>query len=343
MNDNNANNKGGLKKVLIAVLIIAVVLVSIVGAVMMKNKKVDSKTLKQDTDQKTEKWQEGVISYNGKYYKYNSNIKSYLFMGIDKNGTVEETAAGGNAGQADVLFLLVQDKKNQTLSAIAINRNAMAEIGVYDINNQLVRKSVEQICLAHTYGDGKRMSGQYTVDAVEKLLYDIPISGYLAMNMDGITVLNDAIGGVEVQVMDSLIDASKGVNLTAGETKTLNGKEAYVYIRSRDVDVFNSASRRLDRQKQYVEAMINKVKTTNMSTSDASQIYDEIKDYTVTNMTIADFIMEIKDYNYSGQMYSLPGEMSEGANFEEFNVDAESLYQMIIDIFYEEVEAPSAK
>lgn len=56
MNDNNANNKGGLKKVLIAVLIIAVVLVSIVGAVMMKNKKVDSKTLKQDTEQKTEKW-----------------------------------------------------------------------------------------------------------------------------------------------------------------------------------------------------------------------------------------------------------------------------------------------
>ena len=60
-------------------------------------------------------------------------------------------------------------------------------------------------------------------------------------------------------------------------------------------------------------------------------------------MTIADFIMEIKDYNYSGQMYSLPGEMSEGANFEEFNVDAESLYQMIIDIFYEEVEAPSVE
>ena len=86
--------------------------------------------------------------------------------------------------------------------------------------------------------------------------------------------------------------------------------------------------------------MINKVKTTSMSASDASKIYDEISDYTVTNMTIADFILEIKDYTYSGEMYSLPGEMTDGENFEEYNVDSEELYKMIIDIFYDEVEPP---
>ena len=339
---NKVNKEDGTKSNigLIAVIgiLIAIIVVALIGAKFIKHD--EPETLAKQADATQEKWQEGVISYDGKYYKYNTNIKSYLFMGIDRTGTVEENAVGGNAGQADVLFLLVQDKKHDTLSAIAINRNTMTDIGIYDINNQFVRNSNEQICLAHTYGDGKRISADYTVDAVEKLLFDIPISGYLAMNMDGISVLNDALGGVEVEVMDTLKDSSKGVSLTQGETKTLSGKEAYVYIRSRDVDEFNSATRRLERQKQYVEAMINKVKTTSMSASDASKIYDEISDYTVTNMTIADFILEIKDYTYSGEMYNLPGEMTDGENFEEYNVDSEELYKMIIDIFYDEVEPP---
>ena len=233
----------------------------------------------------------------------------------------------------------MEDKKNETLSAIAINRNTMTEIDLYNIENKHIGTSEAQICLSHSYGDGQRLSCSYTVDAVQRLMNDIPISGYYAMNMDGMIVLNDAIGGVEVEVMDDLSDSGKGVNLTKGETKTLTGKEAYVYIRSRDVNEFNSATRRLERQKQYVESMINQILSIN-SKGEALGIYEQLKDYSVTDMTIGDFVSEVQNFNYSGEMYSLPGEMMEGENFEEYYVDGEELYKMIIDIFYEEVEAP---
>ena len=36
-----------------------------------------------------EKWQEGVITYKGEKYRYNNNIRTYLMMGIDRDGFVE--------------------------------------------------------------------------------------------------------------------------------------------------------------------------------------------------------------------------------------------------------------
>lgn len=327
-------------KILFAAVMLVAVVVTAIAAVWMRNRGQTEKTSTSAQTQDEEKWQEGVISYNGKYYKYNNYIKSYLFLGVDKSGTMEDaqTTEGGNAGQTDVMFLLVQDKKNETLSAIAINRNTMAEIYTYDVNGQQNGTTTAQICLQHTYGDGGRMSCRYTVEAVERLFYNIPISGYYAMTMDGIPILNDALGGITVTVLDDLSDASRGVSLKKGETKTLNGQEAYVYIRSRDVNEFNSATERLERHKQYIEALMERVRQMAQSSkSEALNVYNQLEDYCVTNMSVGDLVLELSDYTYSGQMYSLPGEMVMGQEYEEYYVDDEDLYQLMIDIFYEEV------
>ena len=111
------------KKEYIIALIAFILVAAVVGTLAFFGGKHSPSTGSTETsgDAKTEKWQEGVIEYNGKHYKYNNHIKSYLFMGIDKSGVAEEIPSSGNAGQSDVLFLLVQDKKNETLSLIAIN------------------------------------------------------------------------------------------------------------------------------------------------------------------------------------------------------------------------------
>ena len=162
---------------LLILALVAVLLVVTVLAVVFGKDHKTAGNQGDGQDQTTEKWQEGIISYNGKYYRYNNRIKSYLFLGIDKSGTMAEAmeSSEGNAGQSDVMFLLVQDKKNKTLSAIAINRNTMAEIDTYDINNKPNGTTTAQICLQHTYGDGGRLSCQYTVEAVERLFNNIPI------------------------------------------------------------------------------------------------------------------------------------------------------------------------
>ena len=117
-----------------------------------------------------------------------------------------------------------------------------------------------QICLQHAFGDGKRLSCSKTVDAVSGLFQNIPISGYLAMNMGGIPQMNDAVGGVEVTVQQDISFPKAGVNLKKGQKVTLNGTQAYYYLHGRDTEEYDSATKRLQREEQYIVAYMDKLK-----------------------------------------------------------------------------------
>lgn len=284
-----------------------------------------------------EKWQEGVIKYDDKYYTYNNHIKSYLIMGIDIENS--EGIEAGDGGQSDAMFLLVTNDKDKTISIISINRNSMTDISVYGETGVVIKTIEAQICTQHAFGDGKHLSCGRAVDAVSQLFYNIPISGYLSMQMGAISIVNDAIGGVEVEVLRDLVDESKGVDLKAGETVTLNGNEAYVYLRSRDVNEFDSATNRLHRQEQYITSFAQQVKTyTDGDSQKALDIYESVEDYVVTNIDFSSFVLKLDSYEYdASRMYTVPGETQMGEKLEEYHVDDEALYDMIIQVFYEEV------
>lgn len=84
----------------------------------------------QDSGQ--EKWQEGVVAYQGKEYLYNTDIKTYLMMGVDIDGAVQQSSDYTQGGQSDALFLLVVNNKTEQLQVISINRNTMADIELCD-------------------------------------------------------------------------------------------------------------------------------------------------------------------------------------------------------------------
>jgi LCP family protein required for cell wall assembly len=259
-------------------------------------------------------------------------------MGIDVDGPVTKAADSVSGGQSDAMFLLVCDGSNNKMSIIAINRNTMTDIEVYDEEGNLRGTYNLQICLQHAYGDGMRLSCIRSVDAVSHLFYDIPISGYVSMNLDGIPILNDSVGGVTLEVMQDLKNTSMGVNLHKGETVTLNGDEAYVYLRSRDTDVFASANDRLERQEQYLGAFCKKAKLTISDSDAATDIYDSLEDYLVTSVDFTKLVDELMQYELDdSDIYSIKGETVQGKTFEEFHVDDEALYEMILNIFYNEV------
>ena len=333
-----------MKKVIMAISVIA--LVAVLGVVIFiatlpkeEETRYEPTTMDVSTEP-TEKWQEGVISYNGKQYKFNNKIKTYLFLGIDNDNPVSKAKDGISGGQSDAIFLLVEDIEKEEFSIIAINRNAMTMIDVYDTNGDYVGQAKLQLCLQHGYGDGMKTSCNRSVDAVSRLFYDLPINGYMSINMGAIDKMNDAIGGVEVTVLDDLQDNSRGVDLKKGETKTLNGKEAYVYLRKRDVDEFNSATYRMERQKQYLTNFFKKAAdVTERNQSTVLGIYRSIEEYLVSNIDFADFLSEAAEYEFpESNMYTVQGEMVMGEEFEEFYVDEDALYDLVINVFYKEVE-----
>ena len=321
-------------------LCVAMLVLLVVNLLFKKDNKPSSSGAVETGNERVDKWQEGIISYNGKKYLYNNSIKTYLLLGIDRPGKVTEAENGISGGQSDAMFLLVENGKKKTMSIIAINRNTITNIDVYYEEGNYEGQYQLQICLQHGYGDGMRVSCLRSVEAVSRLFYNLPISGYISMNMDAVPMINDAAGGITVEVMNDLENQSLGVSLKKGETVTLSGNEAYVYIRSRDLDVFDSASMRLEREKQYISAYLEKA--GNISKTDpgfAMRVYNQVEDYLVTSIDFANLAEKALKYDVNfSNIYTVPGETIMGNQFEEYHVDEKALYEMILEVFYDEVE-----
>lgn len=284
-----------------------------------------------------EKWQEGTVSHNGRYYKYNNNLRTYLLMGIDKEGPAAEAEDCISGGQSDAMFLVVADSETESISVISINRNTMTKIETLDPSGTKKGEITAQICVQHGYGDGRHYSCSRTVDAVSRLFYNLPVSGYLSLNMDAMPILNDAAGGVEITVLQDIDDPERGVYLREGERRTLNGTEAYSYMRRRDINIFDSATDRLRRQEQYISEFMKKLKTAVAgNTSRAAEIYDSVSEYLVTDVDFANLVSELITYEFDGNIYTVPGETVMGDVYEEYYVDDDALYDLIIQVFYKE-------
>ncbi len=284
-----------------------------------------------------EKWQEGTVSFQGKKYEYNKNIRTYLMMGVDNDDPVAPVKNYTKGGQSDAMFLLVTDTKKQTLKVISINRNSMANIQLCDPKGNDLGEFYTQICLQHAFGDGKRLSCTRSVDAVSGMFGNIPVSGYLAMNMGGIPKM-------KLEVMQDIEYPGQDVSLRKGDVVNLNGAEAYYYLRGRDTDEFDSASDRLRREEQYILAYMKKLKSAaGGNSSKALGIYNSISDYLVTSVDFTNLITELMEYDFQDEdMFTVPGKTRmgkpvDGKRFEEYHVDEDELQELIMEIFYEEV------
>ena len=234
------------------------------------------------------------------------------------------------------MFLLVVDSLNQKLQVISINRNTMTDIKLCDQEGYSMGTIQGQICLQHAFGDAKRISCQRSVDAVADLFGNIPISGYLAMNMGAIPTMNDAVGGVKVKVLQNISYQDHNVKLHKGDKVTLNGQEAYYYLRGRDVRKYDSASDRLRREEQYIVAYMDRLKAlTADDPSIVMGVYNSIEDYLVTSVDFSSLINELMSYDFNDDdMYTVPGKTVQGDEYEEYHVDEDAMQDMIMSVFY---------
>ena len=106
---------------------------------------------------------------------------------------------------------------------------------------------------------GKTASKQaYIIQAVKNLT-GVDVDHYAEVNFDGLEGLIDAIGGVEVDVPETIDDYDAGGRVNAGY-QTLNGEQALIFARSRayvDGDYTRSSNQRL-----LLEALAHKLLET---------------------------------------------------------------------------------
>ena len=289
------------------------------------------------------RYEDEQLTINGHTYRQRNNLTTILFMGIDQEESSEEVPAYLrylSGGQADFLRLMVIDPLEKTITQIEIDRDTMTPITMLGTMGGKLGYRTAQICLSHGFGDGKEQSCGFTVEAVSNLLYNMPIKYYAAMNLDGISTMNDILGGVTVTLEDdfSHIDPT----MTKGKTLTLVGDQAEIFVRSRMSVGVGTNEARMARQQQYVSRMMELLNDRIHGSSDfIGALFDGLSPYLCTNMSRAQMMNEawaVKDYTRL-PLVSIDGVHEVGDDgYMQFLPDDASLEQVILDVFYKKVK-----
>lgn len=285
-----------------------------------------------------------VIWYNGKAYRYNHDLVTMLVMGIDQESdTIEEKDdVSGESGQADTIFLIVMDKSKDEIKMISISRDTMTQIKTFDYKGNYLGKSKNHLGLAYSFGDGKVTSCQYMVDAVSNLFYGMPINGYVALNMNAVAMINDAVGGVTVTVAEDMTQVDP--SFAEGAAVTLTGDQALKFTRYRDTEKDFSNNSRMERQKQYlVNFMGQAVKAMKADMGLPVSLYQSLTDDMVTNLSLDRSVYlatEAMDMHFTADgIVSLKAKSKKGSVYDEVYVDDDALYDLIIQTFYTEEQS----
>lgn len=277
-----------------------------------------------------------TVEHKGEYYVLNDNIFSILFMGVDTNDAEQFKNIGVTAHQADSLILAVIEPKADTLTMINIPRMTITDIKQLDAGFHYARTTRSPLCIQYAFGDGKELSCNLTREAVSELLFHIPISRYISMNLDGLFAANDAIGGVRLTLLDDFTGFNP--SMKKGQDYTLTGKDAEFYVRGRmEKGLDGTNMSRMKRHIQYYKAFFatakGKLKSDPMF---AVNLYNSMRGSVQTDLTVEEIIylskvvvnMEMKDEN----IYTLEGTVKN----EDFFVDDAALKDLLIRVFYTE-------
>lgn len=280
---------------------------------------------------------------DGVAYMRKPDVRTVLFMGIDKSGDLD-TAKNDIGGQCDVLLLLVVDGDAKKQTILQIDRDTIAEVEVLDANGkQTGFMREQQICLSHSYGKGDGKSCDNTVRAVSHLLLDTPVDGYVSLLYDAIPGLNDELGGVEVKITDDF--SVSDPTLVRGETVLLKGKQALTYVRGRSSVADGTNENRMGRQRTYLSALGGKLRA--MMKTDASvvnDLLDTAKPYMITDMPLSELTsVAVEGAGYAdGGILTPAGEHTEavypnGNTYVEFHAEEDSILENVLTLFYERV------
>ncbi|MBQ3150008.1 MAG: LCP family protein [Clostridia bacterium] len=277
-----------------------------------------------------------TIVYNGKKYALNDNIVTIAGIGVDREGFGLVNDTVGTAGQADTIIIVALDLDSGKVSAVMIPRDTMVDVDLYSVSGTYVGVDRMQICLSYAYGDGKVTSCENVITSVERILYGIPVNLYGVLELQGIPALNDAVGGITVESLETFDKFTKGQRIT------LYGDDAVIYVRERNAAMLNSDALRRERQIQYLRSFIQKTASSALKNFGIiTDLYNVASEYSFTNISLSKLTYLATTLLSKGitfdEIVSLRGELVDADPYPEYIVDEEAVFETVLSIFYNPV------
>ena len=283
---------------------------------------------------------EGTIRYGGKLYRYNSDITTFLLLGIDSQQPENTDGTCNVDAFSDVIMLAAVDFRNRQISLLTLSRDTMCEFQRLNPDGSERDWATGQLALTFSYGDGALKSCEITKNAVSQALSDLPIQSCSALYLDGLRRLTDAVGGVTVTVLE---DLSYGyASMQPGAEVTLDGAMAERYIRARE-HTEEGNLKRMERQKQFFTALMKKV-LASVKERPASilDLYGKISSDVVTDLETGDILYlatEASGMRIDTNIRNVPGTVTSDENgFVQYDLDEAGLLELLLDVYYEAEE-----
>ncbi|MBR6424820.1 MAG: LCP family protein [Oscillospiraceae bacterium] len=327
----NKNEKVWIRIVGIALILLALALVAYTYSRMAKLRALKAESGQAEIRADAASLVGESFVSNGVRYTRKHMVESYLIMGIDRT---EEQMDYGIGGQSDVLLLLVLDGKDSSFKVLQINRDTITLVTLISREGNITDSEFLPICVAHSYGSGGEDSCENTVRAVQYLLSDIPIDGYLALDLNSIETINNAVGGVTVTIQEDLTAADPA--FVKGAKVHLDDSNVEKFVRSRMILDEDNNWNRMMRQRQFLSGWLEKAQS--MAAQNPSFLLDlleSLRSVSVSNLTdnrLSGIANSAQKYENQG-FFTFEGEYVENG-FSEFYPDDESIRNVILDLFY---------
>ncbi len=324
----------------IAVLLVGIAVILISMILVGRNSLLNEDKIKLPINVETDG---EYIIYKGHRYKFNDQVYTLMFSGIDKRTKDHSEKILGTAGQADAIFLLAIDTTTSKYKLMALSRDTMVDVNVCDMAGNFTGVEKMQICLAHAYGDGAESSNENLKRSITRLFYGITVDAYFTVDLDVIPILNDDVGGVTVTVIEDL--TMWNPIFKKGDIITLKGDEAETYVRARDVTGDeNQNNLRMERQKSYIDGFVNNtLSMTRQNIGTPIRLYNDITEHSRTDITIPIIsylatLLVGQNFEADEDMVKIPGKTVMGEKYAEYYVDEEGLFDIIVQTYYIRVD-----
>lgn len=275
-----------------------------------------------------------TITRNGIDYYPRQDVTVMLVIGTDQSGPVKSSNYYRNEASADSVVLLLFDETNYNCTVLYLNRDTMLEMDTLGVRGEYAGPAYGQLALAHTYGTGLEDSCVNVKNTLMKFIHGLTIDYYVSVNMDAVPILNDAVGGVTVNVTEDFSKVDRTIKM--GE-QTLMGDQVLSYVRTRKNVSDQKNVTRMERHKEYIYGFLNKLREKELE--DASfilNVYEQVAPYLVSDCpisTLSGMMERYADFDIK-EIVSPEGENVLGDEHYEFYVDEEKLDELIVRLFY---------
>lgn len=277
-----------------------------------------------------EETDETVLSIGDYDYITTDDIDAYMLVGTDNGG--EDFGEGFNGEFADFITVMVIDNTTEKYGFYHIDRNTMVEINIPDKDGKLGDNYFEeQICIAHWYGKTAEERNRNLEHYVSELLGGLEIGGCYVLKMGDTDKVNDAIGGVTVDIEEDMTAVDP--KFVKGAKVHLDNGQAEKFLRARSALSDNSNAGRMKRQQQYMRNAYNMlIGQLRENPEYINELYTQLEPVIQTegNVKLSRLTKQLSEYTGQG-ILTFSGKsrtadtLGDGVEHEEFYADSSSI------------------